>query len=132
MSDVPHSDWLLLVGIILILAIVVFGFRALRRSSRAKMRRLKKRVQGHRREYERAVAACRSAQARLEKLHARADRVKPRKLAEAENELGDRKREARNISENLRMAELELRQFIEAEYPRHKSARLLDRNFPGD
>ncbi len=132
MNDIPNSDWLLLGAIILVLAAVVFGIRALRGSTRAKLRVLRKRVERHRREHERAVAACRSSQARLRKLHAKGDRVKPRKLAEAENELDDLKREARAVSENLRMAELDLRQFIEAEYPRKKSARLLGRHFPDE
>src|SRR6056297_940149 len=120
----------LAVGILILAIAVLIGWKLVRRSSWARTRRAVKEVRIRKREYAIAAKVAHGDEERVSKLRAKSERVKPRKLWEAEEELAESIRAAQRARDEVKVAERDLQRTIEAEYPPSRQERLLRKYLP--
>lgn len=126
------EEFLLLAGGVILVVVLLVLVTFLRRSSWARTRTALKNLSTRRGHYESAAKAARKAKARVAGLRSKSDRVKPKKLWQAEEDLARLVREAQQARDEVKVAERELRRTIESEYPPPKQERLFRKYLPED
>ena len=121
---------LLAAGILILAIVVLVGLKLLKRSSWARTRRAVRELRICQREYAVSAKAAHGDEERVSKLRAKSDRVKPRKLWKAEEELAESIRAAQRARDEVKVAERDLQRTIEAEYPPSRQERLLRKYLP--
>lgn len=119
-------------GVLILAIVVLIGSKLIRRSSWARTRRAVRELRFRKREYAIAARTAHGDEERVSKLRAKSDRVKPRKLWKAEEELAESIRAAQRARDEVRVVERDLQRTIEAEYPPSKQERLLRKYLPKD
>lgn len=125
-ESVLQENWALFAASILVAAVLIYLFATVyRKSSRGQLRANSRRLT-------RAINASRNVQldleratAQLEKLQAKASRVKPRLIAEAEEALADARALLKIANDQVLIAENHVRRVIHEEFPpaRHEFLR---------
>ncbi len=126
------QELVLLAGGVILVVVALILIKFLRRSSWARVRRALKDLATRKRDYETAARAARKAREKVAGLRAKSDRVKPKKLWQAEEDLARLVREAQRARDEVKVAERELRRTIEAEYPPPKQEQLFRKYLPED
>lgn len=132
LGEIASSDLLLLGSIILGLVAMVFAVQAISRSTLWRFRKQLKQLRLRQKAYRKAARAAERARGHLQALEAKADRVKPRKIHEADATLHDLAREADEAAYEVKLMRRDLHHFIEAEFPPAKQEALIRRYLPHD
>jgi uncharacterized protein YlxW (UPF0749 family) len=126
-----QTNWALLLAATVGLVIVLFALsRLIGSSGRAKLHRVRRRLKAERKKQSSAEAAVARAEHRARKLGQRAETVKPRLVAEANEALEDAKALARIAHDRMLIAENHVRRVILEEFPPAKQQRLRARYLP--
>jgi hypothetical protein len=131
--DFLTRHWGLVVAVALLCIVGVIVIVALMRRSRSGLLRSRFRgVRAARDELARAERTLASRKHRLERLEARADRVRPREIDEVRGQLDDAASLVRIRSDQLMVAENQLRKLIFKEFPPARHEALRRRYLPED
>lgn len=131
-AELLRSHWALAAaGAVLALVAIVLLVHKASRSAPAQLRGARRRAARLHRRLLRAERDVVSAEARLHRLQARAQSVKPRLVVEARGALEDAQALARIARDQAEIAENHVRRIITEEFPPAHQQRLRDRYLPG-
>ena len=120
--------WLALAAIVI--AVIVLAPKLLGMTSRSKLKLVITDMKAARKEFGNAMQQAQKADKRVQKLLARADRVKPRVLQEAKEANEDAKALAKIMHDKVMVAENHVRRVIHDEYPPAEHERMREKYLP--
>ncbi len=118
-------------GLLLVVALVVAA-TLLRRSAHGQLRARRRELEAARRRAQQAERALAAARRKLERLDARADKVRPRSLTEAREAVADAEALAKITSDRVLVSANHLRRVIFEEFPPTRHEALRRRYLPDD
>jgi hypothetical protein len=128
-----QQHWALLGASVLGLAVLLFAvWRAWLDSSAGRLRAARRRLVGKRREAARCLRAGERARSRLESLARRSESVKPSRLQAAQEAVQDAEALLKIASDQVLIAENQVRKIIVEEFPPKRHERMRRRYLPGD
>jgi hypothetical protein len=128
-----QQHWALLGAGFLGVAVLLFaGWRAWLDSSRGRLRAARRRLLARQREAARCLRAGERARTRLESLARRSESVKPSRLQAAQEAVQDAEALAKIASDQVLIAENQLRSIIVEEFPPKRHERMRRRYLPGE
>ena len=126
-----QSDWAVWLALAAIgIAVVALAPRLLKMTSGSKLNRVVAELKAARKESGKVMRRARKAEKRVQKLLARADRVKPRILQEAKEAYEDAKALAKILHDKVMVAENHVRRVIHDEYPPAEHERMREKHLP--
>lgn len=126
-----RSNWALLAaGAIGLIIVIIVLSRLTRRSAWGQLRDALRDLSKARREEAHAVRAVAKAERLANRLHGKAERVKPRQVQEANEALEDARSLAKIANDRVLIAENHVRRVIHEEYPPLKQQRLKKKYLP--
>ena len=131
--ELLQSDWAvwLALGAIFI-ALAVLVPKLLKMTSRSKLKRVLADLKAARKELRESVRTTRKAEKKVQKLVARAEKVKPRILQEAKEALEDAQALEKILQDKVMVAENHVRRVIHDEFPPAEHERMREKHLPQD